>query len=164
LTTALIAALLLVALGVAAKGLIVQTLVVVGAWLIKNVLMLGFLQTPPGKRASRAVRGGTYSALGEKGRRKAFRLFNLLARLENSAITIIRRAIPSSPSYGAGDRPSPRKNGVVPVENMLAGMLRLGKDGFLAVSRPFSRSTTARKSPPVQTVSSSEAQDEKSAA
>ena len=90
--TAFIAALLLMALGIAAKGVIAHALVIAGAWITKNILLLGFLRTPTGKRTARAIRGGAYSRLGGPGRRTAYRFFGFLSRIENAIGTLFSRA------------------------------------------------------------------------
>ena len=79
---AFISGVLLVALGIAAHGVIAQAFVVAGVWLAKNVLFLGFLRTPAGKRTARAVRGEAYAWLRGTKRRRAYRLFGWLSRAE----------------------------------------------------------------------------------
>lgn len=89
--TALIAAGLLLALGIAAKGMIAHALIIAVAWVTKNVLLLGFLRTPVGKRAARSVRRETYSRLDGKKRRTAYRLFDRLSRAEAKMASVFGR-------------------------------------------------------------------------
>ena len=87
LIVALISGFLLVALGVAAHGIIAQALVVMGAWLVKNIVFLGFLQTKTGRKTVRAVRGGAYAQLGGTGRRRAYRLFGAVGKGERRLLS-----------------------------------------------------------------------------
>jgi hypothetical protein len=79
--TGIIAAILLLALGVAAKGAIAHALIILGAWLTKNILMLGFLRTRTGKRTARLVRHTAYQKLGGDQRRFVYRLSGRLSRI-----------------------------------------------------------------------------------
>ena len=82
--TAFIAALLILALGVAAKGAIAHGLVIFGAWMTKNVLMLGFLRTPTGKRTVSAVKRGAQRHLVGDKPRIGYRMSNRLPQLRHS--------------------------------------------------------------------------------
>lgn len=85
--TAFFAGLLLLALGMVAKGLFAHLMVILVAWLAKNGLLLGLLKTRFGRRMVRNVRLKAYShaAPGEE-RRKIYRVFKLVERVEEKAI------------------------------------------------------------------------------
>ena len=91
MVVALVSAVLLLALGWAAHGFIAQALVVLGVWLVKNLVLLGFLQTPTGRRTARAVRGGTYARLSGDGRRRARRAFRWMGRVEQGVLRLLGR-------------------------------------------------------------------------
>ncbi len=131
---ALISAFFLVALGLAAKGVIVQALVFFGAWLTKNILLLGFFQTSTGKRTARAIKSGTYANLDGKGRRVAYRLFGFIGRSERATLTMAKKivgepyVVPRPPVERVSRPPLPPKD--VPVEDLVSGLWRLGKRGI----------------------------------
>ena len=151
----LIAAFFLVVLGLAAKGVIVQALVVFAAWVTKNVLLLGFFQTATGKRTARAVRGAAYSKLGGKGRRFAFRAFGFIARVEKATLSAAygvfgrKKSGDDVASYGAVPQPASSGDLVadtgggaapyvdkndIPVEDLVTGIWRLAKNGVTGIA------------------------------
>lgn len=83
--TALIAALFMLALGIAAKGAVAHALVIGAAWLTKNILLLGFLRSPTGKRTAKAIHRATYARLDEKKRQAADHALARLRRLFGKA-------------------------------------------------------------------------------
>ena len=94
---AFVSGVLLVAFGIAAHGVIAQALVVAGVWLAKNVLLLGFLRTPAGKRTARAVRGETYAWFRGTGRRRAYRVFGFLGQVERRLTGLFSGFKPTRP-------------------------------------------------------------------
>lgn len=108
--TAFFAGLLLLALGMAAKGLFAHLMVILVAWLAKNGLLLGFLKTRLGRRMVRNVRLKAYShaAPGEK-RRKIYRVFKLVERVEDAAMgTLAKVKAIGAKVLGTRKPPAPR--------------------------------------------------------
>ena len=141
---AIISAFFLVALGLAAKGLIVQALVVFAAWLTKNILLLGFFQTSAGKKTARSIRGSVYARLNGKGRRLAYRTFGFVSRAEQATLAVGRDIVARHPagtsnltlplppqSQSEHDKNVEASGGKneIPVEDMLTGIWHLGKQG-----------------------------------
>jgi hypothetical protein len=109
--TAIFAGLLLVALGALAKGFFAHLMIVFLAWLAKNGLLLGVLQTRFGQRLVRNVRLRAYAHArqGEK-RRRVYRVFKLVGRIEDKALRTLEKAksLASSAFGGKGRRPPPK--------------------------------------------------------
>nr|CAX84203.1 Putative sulfate permease (Magnetosome protein MamW) [uncultured bacterium] len=90
--TALFAGLLLLALGILAKGFFAHLMVLLVAWLAKNGLLLGLLKTRVGRRMVRNVRLKAYSHAGQgEKRRKIYRVFKLVEHLEGKAMRAISK-------------------------------------------------------------------------
>ena len=109
---AVISAFFLVALGLAAKGLIVQSLVVAGAWLTKNILLLGFFRTKTGKNTAKAIRSQAYAQLNENNRRSAYRFFRFIARTEKKSVSALHNLF-------ASRRPAPNPRVSIPLNTDL---------------------------------------------
>ncbi|MBF0169453.1 MAG: hypothetical protein HQL45_17755 [Alphaproteobacteria bacterium] len=85
--TALFAGLLLLALGILAKGFFAHLMVLLVAWLAKNGLLLGLLKTRVGRRMVRNVRLKAYSHAGQgEKRRKIYRVFKWVEHVEDRAM------------------------------------------------------------------------------
>ena len=69
---------------ITAKGAIAHGLVILGAWLTKNILLLGFLRTPTGKRTMSAVKQGAQRHLVGDKPRIGYRMANRLPQLRRS--------------------------------------------------------------------------------
>ena len=114
-------------------------MVFLGAWLTKNILLLGFFQTSTGKRTARAIKSGTYANLRGKGRRAAFRLFGFMERSERATLSMAKKivgepyAVPRLPLAQVSRPPPPPKD--VPVEDLVSGLWRLGKHGIAGIGR-----------------------------
>jgi hypothetical protein len=91
--TAIFAGVLLLALGALAKGFFAHLMIVFLAWLAKNGLLLGALQTRAGQRLVRNVRyrAYTHASQGEK-RRRVYRVFRLAGQVEDKALRGLAKA------------------------------------------------------------------------
>ncbi|CAA6606553.1 putative sulfate permease (Magnetosome protein MamW) [Rhodospirillaceae bacterium LM-1] len=116
--TALFAGLLLLALGILAKGFFAHLMVLLVAWLAKNGLLLGLLKTRVGRRMVRNVRLKAYSHAGQgEKRRKIYRVFKLVEHLEDKAMRAVSKIrIASAAAFGVKKRPvaAPSAQGVRP--------------------------------------------------
>jgi hypothetical protein len=148
---ALISAFFLFVFAFAAKGVIAQAAIVFGAWVTKNLLLLGFFRTSTGKKTARAIRGGTYARLDGKWRRIAFRLFGYVSRAERATFAaashVFGEPFPhSTPASPPNPVPAPLlpqqtqvtslplPKGDVPVEDLMTGIWRLGKVGAASLA------------------------------
>lgn len=79
--TAAITGLVILILGVAAKGLLASICIFVGAWLMKNSLVLMFLNSKYGKATIRVVKWVSYTWFGRFIGRLAFKVFALIEKV-----------------------------------------------------------------------------------